>query len=289
MLPVKPEVPEGFTKYKLKEWGARFPIGELVNGTLVKDFSLKELFHPQEKALGIYKSQNQHKAYNNVVTKILALMFTKFGGKPFKHEPSDTEQDEAKRMLDVSKLLMADVIYAYIYARVQELGTELWYPFVHEACKYEGRAKYDLEDLDVIVCDEPERLLQEVELVHGIRWRDGSIKKKAYVQPIRWFDMCSDDAKEAQSEQTLLELHMVEKSTLVEVTGSEGAVVRVPPSEAEFASLRKIDIGRIGTAIEDLNLGARVVSEGKCPGCKKDYFQPIDVMYESFFSDASLS
>jgi hypothetical protein len=122
-----------------------------------------------------------------------------------------------------------------------------------------------------------------------MRWRDGSIKKKLYVKPMHWFDMCSDKAKEAQSEQTLLELHMVDCSVLVEVAGGEGKVVKVPPTEAELGSLRKVDIGRIGTAISDLNLGARVSAEGKCPECKEDYFQPVDAMYESFFSDASLS
>lgn len=291
MLPIKDEVPEGFTKHKLKKWGARMPIGKLVNGVLVKDFSLRELLHPLEKSLGKYKAANQHKAYNNVMSKVLALMLTKFGNKAFEHNPTDTEQEEASAMLDVGRLTMPDVIYIYIYARIQELGTELFYPFVHEtkSCKHVGRAKYDLEDLDVIVCDDPERLTQVVDLVHGLAGRDGSRKMKVFVQPMLWFDMCSDEAKEAQTEETLLELHMVDKSTLVEISGGDGKVVKVPLAESELASLRKIDIGRIGTAISDLSLGARLVSEGKCPGCKEDYFQAVDASYESFFSDASLS
>lgn len=280
--------PEGFTLYKLKDLGTRMPVGVLENALLRKDFEFRDLDYPLEKALGTYRADHEDKPYQVVVTKLLALTLTKLGGSPFNHQPDDEKEAEGKALFAISKCPMADVLYMYICCRVRELGSKLVYPFAH-GCGFTGKVEYDLNDLDVLVCDDPALLMKEVELVHGMRWRDGSVKKKVYVKPMQWFHMESEEGRIAQGNSILLELHMLRYSTFVEVVGKEGETFYVAPEETELSSLRKIDMVKITGRMLDLNLGARLISEGKCKKCKQDYLQPIDATYENFFAASSLS
>lgn len=286
------DVGEGFSIHTLEDWGPRMPIGNLSNGALRKDFSLKDLEYPQERALGKFKAANIGAPYQKVVTKLLTLLLSKLGGESYEYIPGgeDDTEAEAAAMYLISKCYMADVIYMYVFARVQELGPELVYPLVH-TCGYIGKAQYDLSQMKVIVCDDPAALGKEVELIHGMRQANGNRQKRVMMQPLQWFDMESPESLEMQGDETLLKLHLIKHSTLIEkVVKRDRAekIEHVIPSDDEIFSLRKIDIEQMWKEYEDLNLGAQLVSEGKCKQCKKEYFQPVDATYESFFTTASL-
>lgn len=280
-----PDIPEGFRIRKLKELGARMPIGILHEGVLRKDFELREFYSPLEKALGKWKVARAADPNSTHLTKLLALLLTKLGGEPFSHSPDDDEADAAKEMYRISQCYMADVIYMYIFARVQELGHDLKYPIVH-GCGYVGDAEYDLRELEVVCCDDPAELLRPVDLVHGVKY-NGKRWKKAHVQPMKWFRMESEEAESAQADMTLMKLHLIENSVLIE-TKVKDQIVHLEPDPLALSTIRKIDTAMLGRGVTDLNLGARLVSEGKCPKCKEDFFQPMDWTYDNFFDESSL-
>lgn len=282
-----PDIPEGFRIKTLEELGSRMPIGILTDdGSLRKDFELKDLSYPLEKALGKWKVAHATDPNSTHLTKLLALLLTKLGGEPFSHHPDDEEEDAAKQMYRVSQCYMADVIYMYIFARVQELGPEVKYPLSHH-CGFNGTAAYDLNKLEIVCCEDPAELLRPVELLHGIKM-GGEKCKQAYVQPMKWYGMESQEAEESQSDFTLMKLHLISQSMLIE-TKAKDQVIQVQPEEGQLSTLRKVDIVRLGKGVNDLNLGARLVSEGKCKKCKEEFFQPIDYTYDNFFDESSLS
>ena len=279
------DIPEGFQIKKLKDLGARLPIGVLREGVLLKDFSLREYFSPLEKAFGKWKVEHAADPNSTHLTKLLALLLTKLGGESFLHNPDDDPPDAAKEMYRISQCYMPDVIYMYVFARVQELGHELKYPIAH-GCGYVGTADYDLRELEVVCCEDPSELLRSIQLVHGVK-HGGEICKKAYVQPMKWYHMETPEAEEAQKDLTLMKLYLTERSMMLE-TKVKDEIVQVVPNELSLSTLRKLDTELLARGVSDLNLGARLVSEGKCPKCKEDFFQPMDWTYDNFFDESSL-
>ena len=254
-------------KTTLQELGNVLPIGLIDGGERFRSFELRELEFPIEKALGEWKKERgEGKPLSAVVTKLMALLLTDIGGKPFEHLPGDSEQEEAKKLLFIKQLYTPDVYYMYTYARYQELGKEYIIPFDcgYANCKYSTDEMIcDISTMEVNCAHDLSVLVKEVELHHGIKYVDGSIRKKVTITPMQWMWMDGPDIVDSQDE-LLLKLFFISKC----VTGVEGIDGSLVLTQGSLNSLRKIDIERLDQAINKMNLWPSLVVSGDCHGCK---------------------
>jgi len=293
VLPDEPEIqkPSGFQTSTVRELGQSLPIGLVnVKGELRKEFVLgKKLDFQVERAIGEYKVKidEANESYMKVLVKVVALLLTNLGGEPFDHSPDDKPEDAQKKLLQVSTLYMPDVWYMYLYARIQAYGADLITSFSHTCGFSANRVKYDLKQMDVVHCDNMNDLRQPVDLVYGLKYRDGTVKKRVYVFPLHHFDMESKDAREMGEEAILMRLHMVSKCVR-EVEGFDQSIVLTPD---EYQSLHGVDIQRIMDVINTTSCGPRMAMEIDCPGkgCGETILYGVNYRYENFFAKSSRS
>jgi hypothetical protein len=267
------------------ELGYQLPIGALVGSSLSRSFGLGDFNYHVEKSLGDFKKRNQTLPNTAAISKLVALMLTNLGGEKFEHLPTDSIEDETKAVIDIGKLFFADVYYIYVKIRIESLGPEFDVQFMCPTCKYQGKMTVDLNTMDVFTVGDPSVLLTEVELFRGLRFRDGSIKKRVKIQPMLWLHMTGDEAKEAAGDQTLMKLHFISKC----VVGVEGFDDSVLLTQEELGSLGKLDIEKISQAINEINFGPSLIVNGECPNrdCTTPFMWPIDWDYDNFFSVSS--
>ncbi|MCK5019300.1 MAG: hypothetical protein KAS32_19730 [Candidatus Peribacteraceae bacterium] len=277
---------DGTSIVTAKDLGFTLPIGVIRGGGRDRSFSLKEHGYDTEKALGEWKKLNHGKPTTAVVTKLIALLLDSLGGEPFEHLPGDPLDVEAKKLGDVSSLYSADVFYIYSRARIEELGNEYITPFVceKETCNFTAEEMiHDLDSMEVTCVEDISELEKEVPLVKGIRFRDGSIRKKLIVSPMLWHGMDSSGII-GKEDELLVKLYFISKC-VTGVEGNDGAIVLLPD---ELKSLRKIDIEILDREINSISLGPSFVSRGNCPECNDHQIFRLDWSYNHFFGVSSL-
>ncbi|NIY18208.1 MAG: hypothetical protein GWM98_26760, partial [Nitrospinaceae bacterium] len=179
--------------------------------------------YPIERALGRFKAANETMPNTAIVSRLVSLMTSTIGGEPWEFTPEDTPQDEAESLIKVGQLFFADVYYIYVIIRIQELGPEYEVGFACQRCGYAGKMTADLNTMDVHCVQDPSVLRREVPLLNGIRFRDGTIKKKVYIQPMVWANMVTNEMKEVGPDPLLLKLHFI-KHCVIGVEGVEEAI-----------------------------------------------------------------
>lgn len=284
----------GFYMRKARELGFKLPIGGLdAKGKLVKSFSLRELSPEREKVIGEYRKANPMKPNTTTVTTMLALCQETLGDQKFKEIPPDDDGDldlrhniHHQNLLRIRNMSMADVFYMYLRCRIEEMGATFSAPWQCEACKETRKIEADLEDVDVICCDDPALLRVECDLNRGLIFRDGNPKKKVIVTPMLWGNMEVDEVADAGADPLLMKLFMISKC----VTGVEGFEGDVSLTREENRTIGKLDRETIAQKINDMNLGPALQINGQCPkkNCGAPYQYQIQWDYDSFFSTASL-
>jgi hypothetical protein len=267
--------------------GLNLPIGIPSSGQLRGDFSLKNLNFDREKAIGVFKGENESKPNTVVVSKTIAILLDSLCGKPFNHNPEDSKEKEEEALAEIGKMYLADVYYIYLSARLAELGPDYYFGYECPRCGCTGRVKSDISTMDVNIITDPSLLRKNVPLQWGFLYRDGSLKKSVTVQPMLWMHMVGDEMQESSGNDILMQLHFL-THCIVGVEGVEESIVLTP---SELGTLRKVDINRITNVINNINIGPSLIANGKCPkkGCGHKFIWPIDWDYDSFFGTSSLS
>lgn len=279
----------GFYVKKAQDLGCQLPIGELTSsGNLVKSFSLRELSTKRERALGYYRKKNPFKPNTNIVTNLLAFVLERLGDQEVK-EAQDLSADQNthyQNVLRIRNLWMADVFYMFLRCRINELGSDFSAPWQCELCGEKAKINADLEDMDVICCDDPKQLRVKCDLRRGLVFRDGSTKKSVLISPVLWGHMELDELIDIGVDALLMKLFFVSKC-IVGVNDFKDEIVL---TNEEINTIKKIDRELISDKINEMNLGPSLNVTGKCPNkiCMAPYQHQINWDYDSFFSIASL-
>ncbi len=185
---------------------------------------------------------------------------------------------------------VADVYYAYLYARREELGDEYQIPFMCEngMCNHiDEKMIVDLSSMDVMCVESIEDRTITVELATGFKSPSGRTIKKIKVNPMKWGQLTTPEFMECGGEETLLKLYFIENCiTYEDVLKEKRNTLRLTAEQAN--SLKKLDRERIYQAINALNLGPSFHLEGECPKCKMPFMIRIDWRYNNFFALSSL-
>lgn len=271
----------------LKEWGARLPIGFPKGKGLEKTFALRPFKAKVERHLGNWKEANGGK-YNAgqllamQTAKLLSLLISQAGSTQL--AVADDGDSSAASELEIHKWFFSDVMYAYIFSRVQSLGSELESPVVcpMNSCGFSGMGQFDLNSVEVTVADSVEELYSWVDLQRPFLLRDGQTQcKSVRVGPVRWATMTKPGV--LAGNMSAIALSSLQDS-ICAVNRKEDQPYQL--SESELDEMEKIDRVRIDRLAGKASAGVDLNTTMKCPQCGAPIVNPLDWTYDSFFGSS---
>lgn len=247
-------------------------------------FKFKEWGFEQEEEIS--KIKNKETSSGSFATKVLTMMLDELGGLKW-------DKMGEEKILVLNRMCMSDVLYMYIYLRIEALGHE--FAFSNLVCPYCGydheEFVVDLRDLDVDIRDKDEDIeyIEEYTLKRPIKFahNDGDGKKitekieKLKVTRSTWSVMEEMSGENAQN-MAKSKLCILKNS----IVGYNDSIGYVP--EEIITSIRKLDYERLDRLIGRLNKGPTVVISDDCKNCAKKWSRQINWSYDYFFASSSL-
>lgn len=271
-----------------EERGFLLPIGILDGEVLRRDFALRELKTPIERAIGQFKKANPTLPSTAIITRVVSLTLSRLAGEEWSYSPEDNEEKVLEAIIKVGQMFLADVYYIYVMLRMQEMSE--YYEFGNYLCSnpqcgYAGKIVFNLKKMNVTTAKDIKVLRREVSLRNGLEFRDGTTKKKVYIQPMLWVNMTTRELAEASGDPGLMKLHFI-KHCVIGVEGFDGDISL---DETEMDTLGKYDIEKLAAKINAINIGPSFIVKGTCPGhdCNEEFLYPVDWEYDDFFGISS--
>lgn len=262
----------------LKDLGAQLPLG-IVDAakTYHKGIAARVWKQGTERELGDLRDKNRDENFAQHVSIILGTMLTKIGNQDL-----EGKELEAKTVL-VSQMYMADVLYAYIWLRVESLGHNLNVDIKCPSCKGEFPFSADLNTLEVTCVDALEEALWNYQLKHPIKIR-GRECKAFRLGPTRWCSLENTGGSEFNTAQTKAD---VVRNSIHEVGYDGENFEALPVSESELDELSKFDFETLVHLVDKNSIGPDMSISDKCRLCSRPFTTSIDWGYESFFAFSS--
>lgn len=264
----------------LEDLGPNFPIGFVAGDELIKEFSAKPWRLKEERQIGKIRDQAKGLTVGEFVRHMMGVMLTKVGP----HIDFQSLPDPEKSII-LNQMYMPDLLYAYIWLRVNALGPDVPMSLTCPLCKTDFDFEADLKTLEVRVLLKSAKLKKEVKLEDGGFKIHGEMRGKVTVRPPLWSVM--DDPQMAGSDNPAdRDAAMIKGS----VVGADGLDESQPIAilDDDLDEISKRDLLTLTGAIED-SPGPNMLLEANCPKCKRRFFQMIEWFYDSFFTLSSQS
>jgi hypothetical protein len=264
----------------LGERGPLLPIGiDSGSGEMLHDFEFRRWRMKEEKVLGKFRQDNPGQSIGDFISHLLGVMLTKLG--PYSWNETTTD---AEKLLAISQLYLGDVLFLYASLRKSALGKDIRAVLQCPNCTLRNERVMNIDDLDVRVLADPNKLIKSVELEDGIRIF-GEVRKVVQVRPPRWIVMSNQEIVQ-QGNEALKTIALFKDC----ICGAEGINPDQPIAilDDDIDEMTKTDIVTLEEAIED-TAGPQMAIEFECSRCKASTLQMIDYRYESFFTKSSPS
>lgn len=270
---------------RLGEVGKVLPIGFTDQvGTTHREFELREWTWDVEEELGdrVQKLGGDQIGMGEYVSLIVILLVERVGGIAF------ARLDEPQRRMVLRQMYMSDVVYMYIWSRLESIGHEM--PFDHVVCPrcraVQGtgdppRYVADLRTLEVKVSEGPETRL--VKLTKGIRYA-GEVRSTVLVQPLPW-GLMEDMTPDTQQNAAKFIMKSLSHG-IREIPGAPPGPVVL--SREHMMSTCKLDRARIMNAISEVGGGAVMEVRDNCRTCGFEFSEDLDWSHNNFFAISSL-
>lgn len=274
----------------LKELGPNLPLGIGSAGKLIKPFELRPYFTKFDRHLGEWKASNlsgysDEAMVSAQISKLLSMLCLSVGGKSFTLTEDGNSTPEAE--LEVLQWWYADVMYMYVYARLQELGPEIQAPAScpHRPCNWKTDAAiFDFSEINVATVENIEDLHKWYKLAHPFKLRDGqTVLESVRIGPTRWTTMMKPGMLSGNLET--VGFHAMQDS-ICGING-EDKVYMMAPSELD--QLRKRDRVQIDLIADDVTGGVSFALTLPCPDCGGPIVNPLNWELSDFFSTSSPS
>lgn len=264
-------------KLPLSEWGAKLPVP--VPGLPSRDFAFKPWKLEQEKIIGKLKSKNQH--YAKLTRAIFNEMLVEVGGKAW------ASLKDNERELFLNQMPYANMMYMYIYLRLEALGEDLkMQTFACPKCTAKIKDFVaDLRRLDVRIREDGDPVETEFVLKRPIKCGDVPVDKLV-LRYTPWDAMERMDISDASNDGLVKETLMHHSLLAVFSTEMNQRVTLASP--VVLKELAKLDIERYTAAIDEHNGGPILGLTCECPKCGHEIEQPLNWGYEYFFANSSL-
>jgi len=273
------EEKELYRKTTLKDLKNELPILPYVNKEPVKNrtFTFIEWNFDVEEKLSDLKSNAETPGL--FVNSMLCLLLDSFCGEDFQ------SFTETEKRIKISNLEFSNVMYIYMYLRVEELGDALHMAISCPNCKYLDKDwKGSLYDLDVHVKDECHKRVLDYELKKPISYED-KIVTNIIFDHSKWSSLERAKRELAENAGKMKKLFFV--SSLIGASEAKGAISAFVPAEL-LRGMHKFDIERGMAKVTENNAGPVVALSGTCKKCGIDWLKQIDWTFDSFFDSSSL-
>lgn len=262
------------TESTFEDWGYRLPIGFLQGGELHRSFAFRPFRMREEEQLEKLRGGKKKRVrMPEFVAGVLAYMLTRLG-------PYDFETlSETERRLVVNQMWQQDVLYAYIYLRIDALGSECAFNLECATCGHEWRWVADLGRTDVEIAEDAKSLVFTHHLRDGLETPDGVVKE-ILIQPARWSAMSQIRSKTFNYAEIKLAL----MASAIKNVGDG----KHPITREMLETLTKYDSEALTKAIDDLTPGPNLMLEVECPECGATFRHALDWNYDFFFTASSL-
>lgn len=269
------------TTTTLGELGPVLPCGIMANGVRSRGFRLRPFRLKEEKELGAIRDGKQGRGmtYGEFVSEVLVKMVQTLGPHNF-----DSLNHNEKRLI-IAKMLVADVLYLYLYLRHDAIGADE--PISMEVtcpkCRSEFTFHADLNTLEVRVPGNDLGLTWLRSLRDGIVIR-GTKTFELTLGPLTWGTL--ERREFATSNQGQREALTVTNS----IVAADGVSMNpLVVTEQELDELTKYDLLGIIDDIEQNAPGPIMAVSPECSMCRSDFTAALDWQYQSFFSRSSRS
>lgn len=273
---------EGLAKNKrttlpsLAECGKVLPIGYLdAEGKRHREFELIEWDWDVEEELGKLMEDNPEMPVNEYISEVICHCVVQLGSIDF------TKLKRSQRRLIVHNMFMADVLFFYVWIRIDSQGKELSFDaFKCDHCRFEyPKYRGDLTTLEVQAFkDVPERT---VLLQRGVSY-GGQVRRECTVGPLKWAFMETADTGR------LTNAAKFKRATIDNgLRAIKGAASPIVLTRDHLRSMDPKEINQLVAEIDQAGGGVVFEIRDDCHRCKKEFAVPIDWSYENFFARSS--
>lgn len=274
--------------YTLEELGANLPIGSLSGGKLEKSFEIRPFKTKIDRHLATWVRNNQGKHSELIleackVPKLLSMLCSSKGKQAF--TVTDKGDSTAEAEANIYKWHYGDVLYMWLYARVQSVGKMLTYPVAcpNAGCTYSVHdALFDLSQTEINVLEDPSELYQWVKLRDPFVLRDNkTILKSVKLGPVAWSTFTKPgvlDSEVGAFDVTSL------RDSICAINENDQQKYNMLDSEIDEFS--KFDFVTINQKASETSAGPSMQTTIKCPLCNFPITNLLQWTYESFFEDS---
>jgi hypothetical protein len=262
------------------ELGQQLPIGILKNGKLEKDFALRPFKSWVDRQLSAYREAHAAtRHHGHLLAKYISLMAERVGSETF---PLTAERNSMSEMeARVLSWNFADVIYMYLYSRVQ-LSDKIRFPYAcpNVNCKQKnGVMQASLNDIEVRVIDDPKELTQWIQLRDGFKISDGRTVKKVRLHPVSYNAQLTASGASGLGSLTY---HVFRESVDRVDCVDTPYILR----NEEIDEISRYDMITIDRQAEVITAGPKISTAGKCPSCGVEIENMINWSFDDFFGSS---
>lgn len=271
-----------YSKTILKELGNKFPVPILDSSGqpfAKQDFTFNEWDMVMEETLS--KLKGKAKTTGLFVSQMMGTLFADFCGQDFTAVP------EHEKTLRMNQLEFANMMYAYIYLRVEELGPDF---VLDVGCPTCGKLNKDfcanLEDLDVHVKDHKKHSRTHIMELKRPITLDDKIITAIELSVGKWDSMEKADREVASNAAKMKRLLF--ESSITGIHDSKGPIEGYHDIQNVIKKLKKYDIEMCMRDTIENNAGPTMAISGECVHCGTEWWKELDWRYDSFFDSSSL-
>lgn len=265
----------GIVETTFGAWGRRMPIGILRGGKLHKDFAFRRWTSKQDRELEEVRANSGAMSVQEFVGKVVCHMLTQLGPwQDFQGLP------ESERLAITNQMYLGDVMYLYVWLRIEALGQRIVFRMRCPGCKKLFKMVADLRQTDVSAVESPDTLIKSLKLKDGIEVGE-TLEHNILVHPPQWIAMGSVKADTTNQ-------HDVKTQIILSSLRQIGESVH-PPAPQVLDTLTKYDLEMLTRVIDDMNPGPDLTLEARCAKCGVEFKSPLEWSWSFFFDGVSLS
>jgi hypothetical protein len=244
------------------ELGAKLPIGTLTGRQLTKDFQLRPYKSRIDRAVGDWLEANAAKYSSPAVreaarvAKFCSLICSQFGDKAFALTAEGDSTPEAE--VTIYSRWYADIMYLYVFARIQALGPQLEVSFVCPRCKKSAKGIYDLNTMEVDVIDDAADLEKWIDLTRPFKDRNTQRISRLKMRPITWATMLKPGVFSGVMDQ-ITQAGLEDSICGTDANPETGLTLQ------EIDEIERIDVVKLNHETQDLAAGLELKTSVACP------------------------
>lgn len=259
----------------LQELGNKLPIP--LEGKEDLSFTFKSWGLTEEKQIGEIKRKIQY--MGPLINEVLALMLVKCAGEEVQ------KMDEYQRIAFLSDMPMMNILYMWIYLRYDQLDDQIK---LNVACPGCTRMNADivasLNGLDIEVIGKEDESIAKYELKKPFKLEETDADEIKVLKLKRTPWSCMDTANDEVTTNQGMIMDLMFRHSIVGWDDEEGYA----DYDLLNTKLRKRDIEKLSSKIQEHNAGPKMAVEAKCKYCPTKFYRQLDWSYDHFFGSSSL-